>query len=502
MDRPSFIRLFGWPEMKAILVKWKLLLFLLLMVILSFWCLGFSNGAQQFLKEKMDSPFVRFLSINLPSGFTARSNKPVVNDMKRLLGMDSMRQLYHYSDFQVVPFYTPDFQSHANPAKSVQAWVRPISANDPLYLFLWNKEIMTVNEPKDFSESRWSVVVAEDYLKELGYDPKDPPGYIYYRMPGSGQSGNDLYVPIAISAIVKQLPDDCQLFMTWPLYRAIYGVMGQNPLNIESTMHDSYFMAFVEGDQNLDGIKRRYPGLELKQNNESFKKGRLIVFDMNNQETEKIIDTLRAYFGNKWKRVYDFDKVGFADNAPIRGDKLIVQFNDLEQIGAFDAFIKNKFNLPIDMSQIESRNNFRLFDGISGILSFILSSFSIVFIIYVITRAIINHIENNSRNLGTLKAFGLSNISISVTYAIISSLIVISLFIIAFLSALFVGYFLAPIFLEWWGIRFTVANSLFNLQLSIKLIFLFILVPVGFISLLIYLKLKDTTPGDFIYERN
>jgi len=61
----SFISNFALPELRSILSNWRLLSFLLLIVVLCFWSLGFSNGSQKYLKEKMDSPFVKFVNVTI-----------------------------------------------------------------------------------------------------------------------------------------------------------------------------------------------------------------------------------------------------------------------------------------------------------------------------------------------------------------------------------------------------------------------------------------------------
>ena len=66
MNLSSFYKVFIKPEFKTLLgKKWKIIL-LILIVSSSFWGLGLSNAIKYYLKQKMDNPFVKFVTINLP----------------------------------------------------------------------------------------------------------------------------------------------------------------------------------------------------------------------------------------------------------------------------------------------------------------------------------------------------------------------------------------------------------------------------------------------------
>ena len=55
-----------------------------------------------------------------------------------------------------------------------------------------------------------------------------------------------------------------------------------------------------------------------------------------------------------------------------------------------------------------------------NLLAYALIIFSILSIIFFITNLILSHINSNKKNIGTLKAFGLDNFSIIVTYSFIT----------------------------------------------------------------------------------
>tara|TARA_B110000259_G_C13647214_1_gene254800 strand:- start:177 stop:494 length:318 start_codon:yes stop_codon:yes gene_type:complete len=104
-------------------------------------------------------------------------------------------------------------------------------------------------------------------------------------------------------------------------------------------------------------------------------------------------------------------------------------------------------------------------------------------------------------NLGTLKAFGLSNNSIILIYSSISIALITSAFIFSYFISSLVGNFSINLIAHWFDIGDS--STLNYISDSIySLISFFIIIP----SLCIYIKLwftlRDSTPGDLIYGRD
>ena len=115
----------------------------------------------------------------------------------------------------------------------------------------------------------------------------------------------------------------------------------------------------------------------------------------------------------------------------------------------------------------------------------------------------IEHIDKNAKNLGTLKAFGLSNEVIAWIYSGISGVLVLGVFIVSLGLVLLLGPRVTDFMTNSIGIITSEPDAFFSLtgKLKLLLLFFFVLTPVFIIGLTIFKKVKGKSPGDLIYER-
>ena len=154
------------------------------------------------------------------------------------------------------------------------------------------------------------------------------------------------------------------------------------------------------------------------------------------------------------------------------------------------------------MNTIETKNNFVFFENLSYLLSMSLIVFCTLIIFIFTTNIILSHIEKNKKNIGTLKAFGLSNIFIIILYTAIS----LFLIAIAFSVSLWLSNWIGNYFLIVMCHNFKlIINDGFLLYQNYSvgyLIIFFIFMPIIFILFRITWYIKGKTPGDLIYERD
>lgn len=134
-------------------------------------------------------------------------------------------------------------------------------------------------------------------------------------------------------------------------------------------------------------------------------------------------------------------------------------------------------------------------------LSIGLILFSIIAILFFTINLILNHIDKNKKNLGTLKAFGLSNKLIITIYSLISTILVtIAFFISYILSFILGGLFLKQLVKI---SNISIDNTIMYESFGVGWLLLFFIgIPIISIAYWIMIKLKDTTPGDLIYNRH
>ena len=496
----SFIKIFALPELKSILKRIWLLLFLLIVVVAALWSIGFSKGTLSFLKAKMDNPFIKFVSVVLPHNFDDK------NDYKSDLDNLNNKQQFGYTNYNLIPTYYPNFKGING--KEPAGYARMIDTDDEIYKFIMSdSNMLLIPNAVSLKNANWSCIVTESYLKKLGYDDLTNVPFINYILKGD----TDIYVPIAVAAIVKQLPDNHDLFVGENLFFSIRGDFeGDNPLDITNIGHKNYVTAFIQTEEDEETITGKLKELGLldyyvvSNVKPSYVNGIVIKSTIINSNADDDFSLLESKL-NKFKVERYFDYSAATGSSSIRPDidpdKLIINFSSLDSVRSFQAYLLEKHKLKIDLNTVEAKENFNFFDKISSILSLILSSFSILLIIYVITSMMFEHIEKNKKNLGTLKAFGLSNSSITILYSMIALVVIFIIFIIGYLIAQLLGSVISNYVLHLYQLNIAKDSSIFILNIDIKLISWFIVFPLISTAIFLTLKLSNKTPGDLIYER-
>jgi hypothetical protein len=496
MHKVSFIKGFILPEFRALIEnKWKLL-FLFFVVFLSFWGIGFSHAIKLYLKQKMDNPFVKFITINIPMGIN-------LNDLKNDLDNKTNKTQFNYGDYSEIVTYIPNFKGINK--KEPDAYIRAVKPNDQFYKFLINepsiqlsKRIMDIT----LADNAWGCIVTEGYLRKLGYLNNNV-SYITYINP---LNGIDQYIHVPVAGVVKQLPDFMDCIVSEKLMTSIKGGLMDNPL--DNSNYPNEKCVYFEGNISLNDIKTQCASSGLSAiptavlPEESNIPGIKVLFT--NADSSFDFKAIESTFKNyKPVLTYDFNSVGINPNLGTPGH-LSIPFNSLDSIKSFQNFIENKHSrIRIDMNTIEAKSNFNLFDKISLVLILLLSLFGALLLITLMLNTIMGHIEKNKLNLGTLKAFGMSNWSITGLYTAISAMLTILITIGSYLLAYVLGDQISSFLLgSIMGINIEGGVNLFILDLNIELILTFWLIPSLIVGVFVFSKLHKKTPGDLIYERD
>lgn len=509
MHIPSFIKAFFIPELRAIVSKTLMIIGTVLVMSLALWSIGFSNGASEFLKDKMDSPFIKFLSIEIPN-----SKYIEIEDLRGKLEAvlsDSINQKrFNYSSYGFVPTHYPNFIAPSG--KEHRAKVRPIEPNSALYKFLFrNKDLLLTNKLVRMDDSPWSIVVSENLLASLNIEMDECPPFLDYFVKYD-ENREPITIPLPIAAIVKQLPDQNDAFIA---PRAYYSAAQQyeftpfDPTNVE---YERNLKLFIETDLALSKIEDIIGkcGLEhdisIQKNVENFKNGFYLKSRfLSRIKKEEFLASLRNCLTSEKDigvhEIFDYDLVSKGQLRKVREDNIIVNFNDLDSVHVFAKHIYNKFKINANMNDIESGKNFNIFNKITKVLSAVLTLFAIAIIVYIISRSILEHIDRNSANLGTLKAYGLSNTNITLVFTSIALIIILVVFILGYIIALIVGELMGSFIFSYFFDLQEISGGIFSLNLTLLLFTWFIILPYVIIAYVVNNKIKDKTPGDLIYGR-
>ena len=193
-------------------------------------------------------------------------------------------------------------------------------------------------------------------------------------------------------------------------------------------------------------------------------------------------------------RVYDYD---FSNYSLPQGSYISVRFSDLGKIRAFETYVKDNFKVRIEMAQINAKENFNAVTVMANILSWAIIAFSMACIILFIVNLFQSYFQKVKRNLGTFKAFGISNRQLIGVYL----LIMLFTIIVSVMASLCVSY-LIELILPLIGIMkddtfgyFMLANSKTWYSIAI------ILVSSMFTVYVVMRRLLSSTPGNLIYDR-
>lgn len=477
MNKVNFFKHFGVPEFKSIAGnKGKNLIILTLIVLIAMLAIGIGNGATKYLEIKMDNPFIKFVNVTIPYG-----KQPNLEDFES----KDLKSRYGYTEIEPVYFRRLTFISSSG--KEVETEARLINKESKLYNFLSNNSQIALSN-MFFEDDIYGCVVTKGYLKRLELQEANP-GFIEY----INFKENDT-IPIRVLGILSELPDNADMLISKTFNASIDN---HSRLNVTNGYHDSYLRFYIP---ELKSNDIKYEDLGFKLLPAGFVSDDAVIIERRGVFTFSIINEIRNIYPNS-KRVYDYKRTPVSNtNLSLRYDKISFYFENLDSVSVFSSFMKSRYSLLVDMNTIEAKKHFDFFNKLSNLLSVSLISFSVFSIFIFIINLILNHIESNKMSLGTLKAFGLSNNSIIGIYTSIS----ISIISIAF----FISYCLTIIFGQ---IIFEGLLSIMRINLDehilysnfplILLLFTFIIIPVGFVYYRLWSRLKNSTPGDLIYDR-
>jgi hypothetical protein len=201
---------------------------------------------------------------------------------------------------------------------------------------------------------------------------------------------------------------------------------------------------------------------------------------------------------SEWKdrgvcRVFDY---AFSPYEVSEKTYLSVYFNRLNKIRDFETFV-GEYKVKIDMSQINSKENFNAVSIMANVLSWAIIVFAIVCIILFIVDLLKSYFQKVKRNIGTFKAFGVSNRRLISIYVLIVGATILIAVVLSLLVTLFAQEALAVLgllkegtynYLDL-GSAKTVATVLIIVAASVCTVY-------GVMG-----QLLKETPGDLIYDR-
>ena len=213
----------------------------------------------------------------------------------------------------------------------------------------------------------------------------------------------------------------------------------------------------------------------------------------------------------KITRIFDYNIAPQLEEE-FSNDYLCINFkpNGLDSIESFSRFIVNNLNaekvkeqanvIDVDAAAIKEKKNFNYMSKMTWLISGLLIAFSILSISLFISNLLKTHLNKVKMNLGTYKAFGLSDKeSVSIYMGIMLKFILLGL-VISLALALVLGWGIGL----WFGSILNIDDNVQYFKLfagqTYFLIFIILLVTV-ITSYFNINRILSKTPGDLIYNR-
>jgi ABC-type antimicrobial peptide transport system permease subunit len=200
------------------------------------------------------------------------------------------------------------------------------------------------------------------------------------------------------------------------------------------------------------------------------------------------------YAENDVHRVYEYT---FGDTNLPTASYISIHFKDLDMLEEFEQYVSSEYNVDIEMSQVNAKRNFNVVSAMGNILSWAIIVFAIIAIILFVVNLLQSYFQKVKRNLGTFKAFGISNGDLISVYVLIMAAIILTAVVLSVSITWIIqgGLHICGIlkdgtfdYLSLWSVK-TVC--------SIAVIVVVSIYTVGAVMH----KLLKATPGDLIYDR-
>ena len=517
----DYFRLFVKREGKVVLGKNYSNLWLLTAVLTAtFLAIAFSNGSLDYLSYKMDDPFINWVDIKNEYG------EGDFIGLEYALDSDENKELFHYNGYQGDHYVAWMFYGREDDNvqylkcrffQSLNTSLVEKILEDGNIVKKWRIEDLSMIDINTIG-----VVITEEAMMKLGYDKA--PSFIDMQRWFEGESAEDfgfhmpdegfVRLPVPVLAVVKRLPGNVDLISGSYLYK-----QSENdntyPFVLCKEMYAMNLCYFIPEEIDILKVKSvideaasEHTDAEIVMDDRSFyvpeivpfRPGKFVIFDCYDQYLDfsvwgTIDRAVRSEFRDKdVHRVYKYD---FSEYALSQKAFISVHFNDLHKLRDFEAYVRDNFNVNIEMSQINAKENFNAVSIMGNTLSWGIIVFAIVCIILFIVNLLQSYFQKVMRNLGTFKAFGISNRDLISVYVLIMAAIIIS----AIFMSVSVTWIVQGI-MHICGVLKDGVHDYLSLW-SYKTVSSIVIIIVAAIYTVyaVMHKLLKATPGDLIYDR-
>ena len=491
--------------------------FLVAVLTATFLAVAFSTASMRYLSIKMEDPFIRWVDIpNIQEGDFDRLQDALDNP-------ETMAE-YGYDSFQADYYeYWRFFGNEADASQFLRCrFFDDIKTNPVMTAIIDPANVVAgqcVTDLEGLDENSIGVFITGEALARLGYEKA--PAYLDYAVKSEGadtlgfQVDREGYVraPIPVLGVVKRLPSSMDIVSTrvfieqdksasYPFNLGAHRTYGEtlcyfvpSTVSFDRFADDLRAQASAQTDVAvwLDDIAFYKPAIN------SFMPGRYLELRGEKETLSPIVTgAVDEAVSRRWRssgvrRVFDYD---FQPSRVEYKSYVSLYFSDLSRIRAFEDFVR-RYGVKIDMTQIDSRDNYQSVRVMATILSWSIVVFAIFSILLFIINLLETHFQQVKRNLGTFKAFGIGNRDLILTYVAIF----LSILVLATLLALLLA-FLVQRGTEALGILKEGTYGYFQIASTKTLLAILIIFTAAAITVHSVMDhLLKKSPGDLVYDR-
>ena len=521
----DYLKLFLKREGKVVLGKNFSNIWLLTAVLAAtFLAIAFSNGSLLFLEDKMKDPFINWVDIK-----NDNQNK-AFTELEAELSSSFNAEKYHYKDFEYgYEFSYFFFGKNDYDHEYLKCRFFEKLNSELIDAILSQDNVinnMAVASTEDIPDNTIGLIITERALNSLGY--AEAPAYIdlYSYSTGADSLGiatfdNRGRAPLPVLGVVKRLPGNVDIISSSRFYQQNWNDV--HTFNLNKPSYAQSLCYFVPSDVDLlefettleSELKSRtsvsfriddegfYPEDQFSYKNHTPGKGReyasyLRIITVSESIPYDVISATNSVILEKYqdKDVHRLYPYVYDQGYSSTGAYLSVHFTDLNAINAFLSFV-NSFGVEIEMSQINAKENFNSVRLMAGVLSWAMIVFAIICILLFITNLLQSYFQKVKRNIGTFKAFGISNRELLLVYLVIMALMISVSTIISFVFVLIIQELLPMI-----GIMKEGAYNYLSLFSAKTWCAILIIVTSSLYTVYkLMVNMLKCTPGNLIYER-
>ncbi len=502
-------------------------LWLLVAVLMAtFFSIAFSAGSMAYLDDKMNDPYTFWLNVYRES--PDKNLKKIADGLEK----DSLPQHFFFDGVQTQIATSLDMVDLNNGEQLFKIQHYEDMGSDLIEKVLSEENVIKIGghlitiDYDSISQRSMGVIMTLDAIQRMGYTRDNIPSFVDCRVPSKEADTlgirvlNDGYLraPIPLLAVVRRLPMNKDMLASKYLFIQYNDNYDPEPFNLskENYARNLYFFVPEEIKDFDDGALQCIPD-SLRQNTaavistenriaerlRSWKKGTIKTVYPDGRPPLSIINEIEKRILQRYGqvgvvRVYDYDESLKEFDRELGIDNgLSIHFTKLDSISAFERYMKDNWQLQIEMTQVNAKENFNAVSIMATILSAAMIIFSIICIVIFLTNMLQSYFQKVRRNLGTFRAFGMSNHELIRVYVII----IISIIMVALIIALTITWFTERI-LQLLCIMKDGTYSWLILWNSITLWAIIIIIVATILTVLLVMRhLLRQTPGNLIYDR-